>query len=314
MPIPSSSPRSSWGRRLLLLALTGCASLTGCAADSNPGAPPAEGGGTGGRGGSGTGGKAGTGAGGTGGTGSGGLAGAPGEGGSGPAGQGGGASAGQGGSSDAGATGGAGGSAVPDAGGLSDASPTGHAFKITGAATWRGNATAAYTLIHDDICDPSVHGAIAHADPMLVERGLHGGFGVIVSRCSVMNRWDEVKSLIAHGHDVFDHSWNHPCMTMNAALAMSCDPAAPHSADYATEIDMSTKVLREQTGVPNVFFIFPYDVCDPAGVARLKTQGYLGARCGDQTTQFNPSNFTDPFKIQFDVWARPTRTMALPTP
>jgi peptidoglycan/xylan/chitin deacetylase (PgdA/CDA1 family) len=178
--------------------------------------------------------------------------------------------------------------------------PTTHAWKVVGAATWRDNASAAYSLIHDDVCDPSVNGVFKHADPLLVERGLHGGFGVIVSRCA--NRWSEVQALIAHGHEVFDHSWNHPCMTNDDVVAQACDPARMRSVDFATEIDMSTQVLREKTGVANQFFIFPYDACDPLAVARLAPLGYLGARCGDQKTQFNGSDFADPFKVQFDVW------------
>jgi hypothetical protein len=190
---------------------------------------------------------------------------------------------------------------APDAGGTRpDVSPAAAAFKLDGVATWRGNAAGAYSIIHDDVCDSSVAGVFKIADPELTMRGLHGGFGVIVSRCDKDNGWANLKTLLAHGQDVFNHSWNHPCMTTNANLADACDPAAPRSADYAQEIDRSTATLKTMLGIPIEFFIFPYDVCDPAAIADLKAQGYLGARCGGRNT--NSATFGDGFKLNFDVW------------
>jgi peptidoglycan/xylan/chitin deacetylase (PgdA/CDA1 family) len=173
-------------------------------------------------------------------------------------------------------------------------------FRVDSVATWRGNATGAYSLIHDDICDPSVASAITIADPELILRGLHGGFGVIVSRCARNNGWENVKTLLAHGQDVFNHSWNHPCMTNDDMLAEACDPAAPRSVDFVQEIDRSNTTLRTMLGIPIEFFIFPYDVCDPAAIALLKQLGYLGARCGSRNT--NVANFADGFRVNFDVW------------
>src|SRR6185295_6124166 len=53
----------------------------------------------------------------------------------------------------------------------------GGAYKLEGVATWRGDKTAAFSVIHDDVCDPSVNGVFKTADPELVKRDLHGGFG-----------------------------------------------------------------------------------------------------------------------------------------
>src|SRR5262249_42751528 len=150
-------------------------------------------------------------------------------------------------------------------------------------------------------CDPSTNAVFTAAEPELAKRGLRAGFGVIVSRCDVGQggTWAQVKGLLAHGHDVFSHSLTHPCMTNNATLAESCDPAAKKSVDYAKEIDQAGTTLKSK-GFNLEFFIFPYDVCDPAAITRLKTDKYLGARCGTLGT--NSSDFSDPFGLNFDVF------------
>ena len=173
-------------------------------------------------------------------------------------------------------------------------------FRVDGVATWRGDATAAYSLIHDDVCDPHALGVLAAAEPELRRRGLHAGFGVIVGSCAAQGRWPEVLALVAHGHDVFSHSWDHPCLTEDAALAESCDPKAPRSVDFAGEIGRAATTLQAVTGRAPEFFIFPYDVCDPAAVAYLERAGYLAARCG--APGINAPAFADPFAVRLDVF------------
>ena len=187
-------------------------------------------------------------------------------------------------------------------------------FRVEGIANWRGDATAAYTIIHDDVCDHGALGVFSAADPELTARGLHAGFGVIAGACDGAPKegenhlkpgekngtWAQVKTLVAHGHDVFSHSFDHPCMTNDKALAESCDPKAPHSVDFAKEIGNAGALLTANTGHPQTFFIFPYDVCDPAAIAYLKTNGYLAARCGGPGT--NETVLADPFGINFDVF------------
>src|SRR5262249_11902936 len=130
----------------------------------------------------------------------------------------------------------------------------------------------------------------------------HAGFGVVVSACDSARGggWDEVKTLVAHGHEVFSHSWDHACMTRDARLAQACDLRAPRSVDFATEIDRAAAALSAVTQRAPGFFIFPYDVCDPAAVAHLKASGYLAARCGVLGT--NASLFSDPFAVNLDVF------------
>jgi peptidoglycan/xylan/chitin deacetylase (PgdA/CDA1 family) len=145
-------------------------------------------------------------------------------------------------------------------------------------------------------------GVFTDSEPELTKRGLHGGYGVIVGKCDTAGSgtWAQVKGLVANGHDVFNHSWSHPCMTNDANLASSCDPAAPHSVDFANEIGKSGTTLKANIGLPLDFFIFPYDVCDPTAIAYLKSNGYLGARCG--TLNVNTPTFADPFAVNYDVF------------
>jgi hypothetical protein len=157
-----------------------------------------------------------------------------------------------------------------------------------------------------------VAGALAEGEPELVARGLHAGFGVIVSECGMPpvawsgagnatpGTWAQVKTLVDHGHDVFSHSWSHSCLTKDMNLASSCDPAAPQSVDFATELGKAGDTLKTQTGLSNDFFIFPYDVCDPAAIAFLKSAGYLGARCGNAA--INMATVADGFGVDYDVF------------
>jgi hypothetical protein len=209
---------------------------------------------------------------------------------------------------------GAGGNAVPAQGGSSgsdaatpsdgqpavDSAPAAVSLQVTGAATWRGNATAAYSIVHEVVCDQSVlNGPFTVAQPELTMRNLRGGFGLIVNRCEAANVWQKVKEMVANGHDVFSNTFNHRCLTTNNTLAMGCDSAAMRTNDFATEIDRAAMMLEERTGVKPGFILFPYDVCDPGAVARAKTRGYVGARCAQG---MNNNDFADPFKVAFDLW------------
>jgi hypothetical protein len=178
--------------------------------------------------------------------------------------------------------------------------PARPALRIESVATWRNDATAAYSLVHDDVCNDDTQGVFTHADPELTRRGLRGGFGVIVEQCQKNGRWPQVRTLLEHGHDVFSHSWSHLCLTEDAGIVQACPPEVPRSLDFAQQIDAAAAALKTNAGVGPDFFIFPFDACDPAAVAHLQALGYLGARCG--LSGVNPPHFPDSFKINFDVW------------
>src|SRR6266542_2418700 len=179
-----------------------------------------------------------------------------------------------------GGSGGAAGNAgsAPDGGGT----PSASVFRVDGAALWRGNAKAAYTIIHDDLCDSSTFGSFDHADPLLVARGLRAGFGANPSKCNTESKWPAVKTLVSHGHDVFNHTWDHACIGDPGGCSGNM-----YSADLSLEIDKAGQLIQMQTGVTPQFFIFPYDVCGTTALAHLQQSGYLGARCGGQG--MNPS-------------------------
>jgi peptidoglycan/xylan/chitin deacetylase (PgdA/CDA1 family) len=204
--------------------------------------------------------------------------------------------AGSGGSGGVDPDGGPGGSAGPDGGAGAGGSGPAGAFKLEGVATWRGDKTAAYSIIHDDLCDPSVNGAFKIADPELVKRGLHAGFGAITETCDSQNAWAKVKTLVDHGHDIFSHSGTHHCL----GDASACSGNGTPSTDYTKEIDNPGKAIEMHVGVKVEYFIFPYDVCGAGAVARLKQTGYVGARCGGHGV--SPSNFPDGFKTDYDIW------------
>jgi peptidoglycan/xylan/chitin deacetylase (PgdA/CDA1 family) len=202
---------------------------------------------------------------------------------------------GSGGSGGLGSGGSAGGGAGGSTGGAGGGPPSGSAFKVDGVAIWRGNAKAAYTIIHDDLCDSSTFGSFDHADPALVAHGMHAGFGANPNTCNTEKKWPDVKTLVSHGHDVFNHTWDHACIG-----SMGGCTGQKYSADLGLEIDQAHALLQMQTGLTPQFFIFPYDVCGSVPIAHLQEKGYLGARCGSHG--LNASNFANGFAVAFDVW------------
>jgi peptidoglycan/xylan/chitin deacetylase (PgdA/CDA1 family) len=195
-------------------------------------------------------------------------------------------------------TGGAGGDTgtggTTGTGGAAGGNPSSSMFQLDGVATWRNNAKAAYTIIHDDTCDTSAIGEFEHADPILTAHGLHGTFGANPGTCDSEKRWDKVKTLADHGHDVINHDFNHYC------IGDSCASDENPTMDFATQIDKAHQELTDHIGHEPRYFIFPYDSCGSAAISHLKSKGYLGARCGSHG--LNATNFADAFKTQFDVW------------
>ncbi|HWZ88217.1 MAG TPA: polysaccharide deacetylase family protein [Polyangiaceae bacterium] len=187
---------------------------------------------------------------------------------------------------------GAGGTAgSAELGGSGGAPPESNVGVITveGVSTWKGNATAAYTIIHDDACDYTLDSLFKVADPELVKRGLRAGFGAIVERCQERpGVWAEVETLVSHGHEILCHSWTHPDFI-------------DQSPDLSIEIDQATNVLA--ANIPDQkleYFIFPYDSFTQPMIDHLGQVGYTGARAG--TKGVTPADFSDPLREDFDVY------------
>ena len=163
--------------------------------------------------------------------------------------------------------------------------------RITAEAitTWRNDATAAYSIIHDDACGYGLDSLFDIADPALRERGLRAGFGVIVSNCVDRDLWDPVNAMAAYGHEIINHSWSHPA-------GIPDNPAM-----WPTELEMSTEVLAANLDEPGVqFFIFPYDAFNDDVVVELQGLGYLGVRAGERGV--NDASFADDLRIMFDAY------------
>jgi peptidoglycan/xylan/chitin deacetylase (PgdA/CDA1 family) len=202
---------------------------------------------------------------------------------------------GSGSDSGAGSVGGSSGSSSTSssgAAGSSGAAPDSNVGQITleGISTWKENATAAYSIIHDDACDYTLDSLFTIADPELTSRGLRAGFGAIVERCQERSVWSKVETLVSHGHEILCHSWTHPDFVI-----------ATPPPDLSIEIDQATNVLA--ANIPDQkleYFIFPFDSFTQDMVDRLGAIGYTGARAGLKGV--TPLDFTDPLREDFDVY------------
>lgn len=161
---------------------------------------------------------------------------------------------------------------------------------------WKGNAHAAFTLIHDDFGDDTYTPEILHAGTLAYERGLKISSAAVVERIvsAGEERWNDMNSFIAQGHEILNHSWNHDNPTSAnwndfRDLKETKDSLQAHLADSVWQKKVS-------------FFCFPEDAGTVAQLDTLKKYGYIGARWrngyeGDRInsggTDFNPfqSNF-----------------------
>jgi hypothetical protein len=233
----------------------------GCGAADGPTGSPS---GTGGRGGSGESGGAGTGgAAGSGGTvaGTGGAA-------AGSGGSGGGVGGGQ--PDGGGATGGAGGATGSPAD-----------FTIVGLATWKYDAKAAYTIIHDDVGNyPSITTFVVDE---MTKRGLSVGLGCIAGVVKgSASETAKLKVAVQNGHEVLSHSYSHNYVKLS---------------NVDTEVTAAQQTLEQIFGIKVTFFIYPYDSRED-DVAKFVAMTHLGDRSGYNSTRdnrkgVNPPDFDD---------------------
>ncbi len=169
-------------------------------------------------------------------------------------------------------------------------------FTYDKIATWRDDAKSAYSMIHDDMCDPSVVGIGQLAVPSLNVRGLKSGIGTIAGACDENAGWAELVAVEAQGHEIVNHSYSHP--QINAGNA-------------AHEINDAKTLLDSHIVHPISFFIWPYDYFTADTIAAVGGAGHLGARGGnrdDNDGAMNPPiNSAEPIKdleVEFDVWPR----------
>jgi hypothetical protein len=170
-------------------------------------------------------------------------------------------------------------------------------------APWKGNNKAAYVIIHDDYGDVTTPGIVQYADNEAFTRGIKLTFGAITSVCEPVD-WTNAKNMMAHGHECINHSHNHYC----AQPVTWCPSQVYTTADFQTELGLSTDLIRDNTGVAPRFFIHPYDLSTDDVINYLKSLGYLGTRAGNQEA-VNSADFTDPYRLNYHVF-QPTSNLA----
>jgi len=159
-------------------------------------------------------------------------------------------------------------------------------------ATWKRNAKAAYSIIHDDYpLTPKFRQHYLELD----KRNLHAGFGAIVA--PINDNQDiyipKMQQMVDAGHEIINHSFSHKDVDKE-------------STDLSQEINLSTQLLRSY-GFDIRAFVFPYDHYNKAVLQRLKGLGYLGARARFDGHKVNQANInTDdplaPFHASFDAF------------
>ncbi len=168
-------------------------------------------------------------------------------------------------------------------------------------APWYDNHTAAYSIIHDDLCLQDCYGIIQHADTVAHNRNIKISMGASVEACSNGgdSLWEMLATIVDHGHEIISHGWNH-----GSAVELDWTPM---DWNNDTDVVFSKQLIEEM--VPNAsvnWFIFPYDAYSDERIEELAAAGYLGARAGKEMYQDRGINYShheyNPFRTVFDAY------------
>ena len=177
---------------------------------------------------------------------------------------------------------------------MSDAAAGAVTFEKIGE--WRDDATAAYTIIHDDACGPELRGIDMVAVPALDMRNLKANLGPFVQVCEEAGLWEMVRDMQAKGHEIINHSYSHPNI---------------RATNAAKEVMMAKMIFDMKLMQPVTFFIFPFDDFSAETIGLVQMAGHLGARAGvrDDNDGFDnpPINTAMPdndMTLEFDAWPR----------
>jgi hypothetical protein len=169
-------------------------------------------------------------------------------------------------------------------------------LSTVGIATWKNDATGAYTIHHDDA--GSILSITDYILPQLNSRGLTAGLGAIVNAVQT-NSADQVPKLTAAaaaGHEIMSHSWTHVMQGNTQACPGVTMAGCADGLGGQKEVVDSKTWLEANLNTQVTYFMYPYDY-RATDVAALVAQNYLGDRSGwgDQGTAqgVNPSNFAD---------------------
>jgi peptidoglycan/xylan/chitin deacetylase (PgdA/CDA1 family) len=158
-------------------------------------------------------------------------------------------------------------------------------------APFKNDAEGAYTIIHDDFGGQWADGIEQFADTMAFHRGIPFCFALIAGECDSSD-WKNANQLIAHGHQVLNHSMHHKC-----GIEMEWCRSLWNAGDFKVEIDSSMELIKTKTGNHPAFFIFPFDQHTDTMISYLRYRGYAGARAGSLAVE--EAEVSDPFYLNY---------------
>lgn len=165
------------------------------------------------------------------------------------------------------------------------------AYEELSICRWKGNAHAAFSIIHDDFGDASYTPEIIKAGNMAAERDIKIASGAVVYHMvqGGEERWEQMNSFIAQGHEIVNHSWKHD-NPQDAAWDDRRDMLATRDT---LEVHLDDSLWQKKI----TFFVFPEDKGTRAQLDTLKKHSYIGARwregyggsrINSDLTNFNP--------------------------
>jgi hypothetical protein len=176
------------------------------------------------------------------------------------------------------------------------------ALTVKENAIWRDGATAAYSMIFDDMCDFGIRGLPVYGIGELNSHGLKGTPGPFIEACDENDQWGVVEKVVNEGHEIANHSYTHS----------SIDDDATVWAKEITEAKSIFDTHLTDTWMGSMsFYVYPFDFFPANSVDAVMDAGHIGSRAGnrDDNDGFNnpPINANTPTNdanIEFDVWPR----------
>lgn len=156
-------------------------------------------------------------------------------------------------------------------------------------ATWKNDASGAYSIVHDDLGISIANGLQTHADTCYRNRGLTASFGAVTEGAGSIlyyqgNDWLE------YGHWFTNHTWSHPA----ASTSWWED-----SEQYYMEIDSSKALMEQFSGGKIIYLVFPENRWNNDVINYIRTHGYIGCRAGNEGNGLNDADLPDPFACNY---------------
>jgi hypothetical protein len=169
-------------------------------------------------------------------------------------------------------------------------------LSIVGIATWKNDATGAYTIQHDDA--GSIVSITNYIVPQLSSRNLTAGLGAIagIVQANAADQVPKLTAAAAAGFEIMSHSWTHVLQGNTPACPGVTMAGCADGLGGQKEVVDSKNWLQANLNTQVTYFMYPYDY-RAADVAALVAQNYLGDRSGydvqGAAQGVNPANFGD---------------------